>query len=144
MTSEYMFELSGLDTGISTVRVGMTGVGRLFFRLRIFRLPALRPSRAHGFISSRREARQRRARFGVEVFSIAHERLDDFQRRARFALGAPSLEVGGQLAVGANDLLIAHGLLGRACSAAARLFVVRHGREITTGCVRAGQALTET
>jgi len=40
------------------------------------------------------------------VLAVADERLDDLQGRARFALGALALEVGGKLAVGAQDFLL--------------------------------------
>jgi hypothetical protein len=39
---------------------------------------------------------------------MADEGLDDFQRRAGFALGPASLEIRRQLAIRAQDLLIAH------------------------------------
>jgi hypothetical protein len=40
------------------------------------------------------------------VLAVADERFDDLQGRARFALGALALEVGGKLAVGAQDFLL--------------------------------------
>src|SRR5262245_41866310 len=50
-------------------------------------------------------------RFGS--FTLADECLDDFQRRTRFALGAPALEIRGQLPVGAQDFLVADIVVSR-------------------------------
>jgi len=45
---------------------------------------------------------------------VPDERLDDFQRRPRFPLGPPPLEIRGQLTVRAQDFLIAHVLFAGA------------------------------
>jgi hypothetical protein len=56
--------------------------------------------------------RQRWTATRVPVLPVANKRFDDFQSGARLAFGASALEIGGQLAVRAKDLLIAH-LLSR-------------------------------
>src|SRR4051794_15941114 len=53
-------------------------------------------------------ARQRRPALRVLPLPVADEGLDDFQRRAGFPLSAPPFEIRRQLAVRAQDLLIAH------------------------------------
>ena len=57
--------------------------------------------------------RQRPPRGRVGALALADEGLDDLQRRSRFALGSPSLEVRRQFARGPQDFLVANLVVGR-------------------------------
>src|SRR5262245_8893526 len=73
--------------------------------------------RRHGLlaIASRRRrgrhAGQRPPALGIRSLAILDERLDDLHRRAGFALGALSLEIRRQFAVGAQHLVLTQFLI---------------------------------
>jgi len=54
-----------------------------------------------------RHARQRATPGGIHTLAIADEGLDDLQRGARLPLGPATLEIGGELTIGAQNLLLA-------------------------------------
>ena len=67
------------------------------------------------------KARQGRAVLRVELLAAADVRLDDFQRRSRFALRPPPLEICRELLRRSKHFFIAHQLImGEA------LFRLRH------------------